>query len=295
MTRYELTPGGLVKLSTEGRDGHGDRPAARGPAPSTRILASARARPGPPLTPRQAFGEASGGRRAGRHQGPPRPGAPCRARYPGRSSWSGTTWSGGPRSVLRRPAAVGHRDTTTGSSSSAWTGTPLAWRRRPCWTWACTVPPDMDGGGYRAWVAEGPAGRRPRARPTVTLAPGAAPALAPWLTPSRPCPFESSWEEAVPGPGRSGLAATSSSRGPCARVEPPLPGETRPCPPASGALTAGARLGIVAAGRRGSTARDVLDLAGDVAQQRAVGGRCPTRGLEVPDQDCGKPSELSSM
>ncbi len=30
---------------------------------------------------------------------------------------------------------------TTGSSSSAWTGTPPAWRRRPCWTWACTVPP----------------------------------------------------------------------------------------------------------------------------------------------------------
>src|SRR6266699_1431632 len=59
MTRYELTPGGLVKLRTEGA-------SIRSPTPGC-------------------------------------PGSP---------------------------------GTTTGSSSSAWTGTRPAWRRRPCWTWA---------------------------------------------------------------------------------------------------------------------------------------------------------------
>jgi len=66
-----------------------------------------------------------------------------------------------------------------------------------------------------------------------------------------------------------------------ARVEPPLPGERDHAHQHLGVQRR--ELGIVAAGGE-EVGQDVLDLAGDVAEQRAVGARART-GIGVPDQD----------
>ena len=137
MTRYELTAG------RAGQAGHRRRrgvvaarpPGARG---IDEILAAARARL-LRLTPQEAFAEAS----AGAVLVDIRPAAQRadagRDTRLGRS-WSATTWSGG-WIPAARPGCPGSPGTTTGSSSSAWTGTPPAWPRRPCRTWACTGRP----------------------------------------------------------------------------------------------------------------------------------------------------------
>src|SRR5439155_17857672 len=66
-----------------------------------------------------------------------------------------------------------------------------------------------------------------------------------------------------------------------ARVEPPLPGERDHADQHLGVQRG--ELGIVAAGGE-EVGQDVLDLAGDVAQQRAVGAGARA-GVGVPDQD----------
>src|ERR1035441_1114654 len=146
-------------------------------------------------------------------------------------------------------------------------------------------------GGFRAWTAGGLPSASAAAG-TVTLAAGAAPA---WR-PAEPAPAAEREHGRALAPGR--LPAVRVQLGEAVPgqvdqvggdlfqlgltgIEPPLPGERDHAD--QHLSVQGGELGVVVAGGE-EVGQDVLDLAGDIAEQCAVRAGARTR-IRVPDQD----------